>query len=74
MSSPHVLHLGAAHSYRDADEERVRFRERPEIRMRADGEGDIPRFVDTGTIDANDFNLFGAERLWCTARSRCNPS
>jgi phosphate-selective porin OprO/OprP len=56
-----VLHLGGAYSYRNSDEGRFRFRERPEIRMRAENEGDVPRFVDTGNIPAVEAHLLGAE-------------
>ncbi len=57
----YVLHLGAAYSYRNADEGAFRWRQRPEIRMRAAGEGAVPRFVDTGVIPAVEAHLIGLE-------------
>jgi phosphate-selective porin OprO/OprP len=50
-----VLHVGAAFSLRDPNNEAaVQFRARPDI-------GTGPRFVDTGTIAAEDINLFNFE-------------
>jgi phosphate-selective porin OprO and OprP len=57
----YLLHFGAAYSLRGADNQRVRFSERPEIRMAAAGEGDVPRFVDTGNIVASHYQLLGTE-------------
>ncbi|MFM9025197.1 MAG: OprO/OprP family phosphate-selective porin [Planctomycetaceae bacterium] len=64
------LHLGAAYSYRDTDQDRVRFRNTPEIR-KAQPNGSptanpttppfAPIFVDTGNIPANHFQLFDPE-------------
>lgn len=51
----HVLHLGAAFSYRDfADGSSLRFRERPEVNV-------APRIVDTGNFAADDFWRLGTE-------------
>ncbi|MFM8577752.1 MAG: OprO/OprP family phosphate-selective porin [Planctomycetaceae bacterium] len=64
------LHLGAAYSYRQAYEDRVRFRNTPEIR-KAQPLGSpsanpgtppfAPIFVDTGNIPADAFQLFDPE-------------
>jgi phosphate-selective porin OprO/OprP len=64
------LHLGVAYSYRDADNDRVRFRNTPEIR-KSQPVGSpsanpgtppfAPIFVDTGFIPANSFQLFDPE-------------
>lgn len=59
-----LFHVGGSFSYRDADEGSVQFRQRPEVRMRAAGEGDVPRFVDTGIIAADAYELYGAEVAW----------
>ena len=67
----YMLHIGGAASHRDADavspvlgNGAVRFSNTPEIRMREDGQGSVPAFVDTGVIPANDFQLYGAEVAW----------
>lgn len=60
----YYAHLGGAYSFRDEDEDFVMFRARPEIRMRAFGEGDVPFFVNTGPFEARNHQLFGAEALW----------
>lgn len=49
-----LLHLGFAFSYREAKDGSVRFRERPESHT-------APRFVDTGSFDADSENRFGFE-------------
>ncbi len=49
-----LLHLGLSYSYRDAKDDAVRFRERPEAHL-------APRFVDTGDINADSENRFGIE-------------
>lgn len=50
-----LLHLGAAYSHRNPNDDKVRFRERPEVHI-------SPRYVDTADIkDLDDMNLFGAE-------------
>jgi phosphate-selective porin OprO/OprP len=64
------LHLGAAYSYRATSENRVRFRNTPEIR-KAQPLGSpsanpgtppfAPIFVDTGNIPADSFQLFDPE-------------
>jgi phosphate-selective porin OprO/OprP len=64
------LHLGAAYSYRDADQGRVRFRNTPEIRKSQPPDSPsanlgtppfAPIFVDTGFIPASNFQLFDPE-------------
>jgi phosphate-selective porin OprO/OprP len=60
----YYAHLGGAYSFRDEDEGFALFRARPEIRMRAFGEGEVPFFVDTGRFEARNHQLFGAEALW----------
>lgn len=49
-----LLHLGLAYSYRDAKDDSVRFRERPETHL-------APEFVDTGGIGADSENRYGIE-------------
>ena len=59
----YLLHLGGAYSLRSAEfdpatgKDVVRFRARPELRG-------TPRFVDTGTLEAEDVDLLGAELAW----------
>jgi phosphate-selective porin OprO/OprP len=62
----YYMHVGAAYSYRDADEDRVRFRNSPEIRIQQpDGTSNFsPIFVDTGNIPCTSFQLFDAEFAW----------
>ncbi len=57
----YVVHVGAAYSYRNADEGAFRWRQRPEVRMAAAGEGAVPRFVDTGVIPSIEAHLIGLE-------------
>ena len=64
------LHLGAAYSYRATENDRVRFRNTPELR-KAQPVGSptanpgtppfAPLFVDTGPIPASSFQLFDPE-------------
>jgi phosphate-selective porin OprO/OprP len=66
----YYLHLGAAYSYRATSEDRVRFRNTPEIR-KSQPLGSptanpgtppfAPIFVDTGFIPAKNFQLFDPE-------------
>jgi len=50
-----LLHLGTGYSYRQYDEEdALRYRERPESHL-------LPRFVDTGSLDAEAANLLNFE-------------
>ncbi len=65
-----VLHLGAAYSFGDPANDRVRYRTQPEFFISETGGVDlasvgvpaeVPLFVDTGGIAANNFNLFGLE-------------
>jgi len=68
----YMLHVGGGYSYRDPDSVSpvlgngaVRYSQRPEIRMREDGQpGGVPVFVDTGTVFADDIQLYGAEAAW----------
>jgi phosphate-selective porin OprO and OprP len=50
-----LLHLGAAYSYRNPNDDKVRFRERPEVHI-------SPAYVDTHVIaDVDEMHLVGAE-------------
>jgi len=66
----HLLHLGAAYSFGDPSNNRVRYRNQPEFFVSETGGADlvpagvpssVPPFVDTGPIFTNNFNLFAAE-------------
>ncbi|MDT8408365.1 MAG: OprO/OprP family phosphate-selective porin [Wenzhouxiangellaceae bacterium] len=58
-SAGRILHVGSSLSYRDTGGDgRVRFRQRPESHTT-----DV-RFVDTGTIDADEFFRYGLEAAW----------
>lgn len=60
-----LLHLGGSFSYRTPGDDPVRFSTRPSARMRQDGVGGLPVFVDTGDIDdADHFWLYGIEAAW----------
>jgi phosphate-selective porin OprO/OprP len=60
-----LLHLGGSVSYRTPGDDPVRFSTRPSARMRQQGVGGIPVFVDTGDIDDVDyFWLYGIEAAW----------
>ena len=65
-----LVHLGAAYSFADPANDRVRYRSQPELFISETGGADlvpagvpsnVPPFVDTGAISANNFNLFSAE-------------
>lgn len=58
------LHLGAAYSHRTAVKDTVRFRARPEFRDTTQDSSLNNRFVDTGTLGADNFDLFVAELAW----------
>jgi phosphate-selective porin OprO/OprP len=61
----YLLHLGASYSYRSEDDRPLRFASRPSIRLRQQGVGGVPVFVDTGPIDdAFAYQLIGAEAAW----------
>jgi len=65
-----LVHLGAAYSFGDPANGRVRYRNQPEFFISETGGADlvpsgvptnVPPFVDTGSIMANNFNIFAAE-------------
>lgn len=55
-----LIHLGAGYSFRGANNESVRFRAQPEVRLGA-AVPNVPFFVDTGAIPADTFELVGLE-------------
>lgn len=55
-TSNRILHLAFAGSWNSSDDNRVRFRERPETRVT-----DVQRLVNTGTFDVDDMARYGAE-------------
>lgn len=58
-----LLHVGGAYSYRDTDNDVVRFRSQPEARVGATIPN-VPDFVDTGFIPASHYQLVGLEAAW----------
>jgi phosphate-selective porin OprO/OprP len=61
----YMLHLGASYSYRAGDDDPLRFRSRPSIRMNQQGVGGVPNFVDTGDIlNSENYRLYGLEAAW----------
>lgn len=62
----YLWHVGGSYSYRSPDDDELRFRARPEIRMNQQTRLDnVPFFVDTGDIpDAFSHQLFGLESAW----------
>jgi phosphate-selective porin OprO/OprP len=56
----HLAHLGASYSFRDADNDSVRFHAQPEIRSH-NTTPPAPSFVDTLAIPAHGHQLFGLE-------------
>lgn len=54
------VHLGAGYSFRDADNDAVRFRSQPEARVGA-AAPNVPFFVDTGVLPASSYQLYGLE-------------
>lgn len=56
----YLLHLGAAYSFRDADDDTVRFRAQPEVRSQ-NTNPPTQFLVDTLPISAHFFQLFGLE-------------
>ncbi len=62
--SRHFLHAGAAYSIRDDRDGAVRFRARPEWRDTTNVATLNNRFVDTGNISADGFNLYQGELVW----------
>ncbi|MFV2068592.1 MAG: OprO/OprP family phosphate-selective porin, partial [Pirellulales bacterium] len=70
VDSGSFVHFGAAYSFGDPATDRVRYRNQPEFFVSETGGADlvpvgvpanVPPFVDTGPIAANNFNLFGVE-------------
>lgn len=59
----YLLHLGAAYSFRDADEQTARFFAQPEIRSH-NHIPPTPFFVDTQAIPAHSHQLFGLEAAY----------
>lgn len=49
-----LVHLGAAYSYRNPNDDQVRFRSRPEVHI-------APYFVNTDLIPADNYQLVGTE-------------
>ena len=58
-----LIHAGASYSYRRPDDDRLRFRSRPEINVKSESEK-VPWFVNTKNFPASDFHLFGVEAAW----------
>lgn len=72
---PHVsdallIHVGGGYSFVDPANDRVRYRNQPEVFISETGGADlvpagvpsnVPPFVDTGAIDTSNVNLFAAE-------------
>ena len=57
----YLLHLGGSYSYHASGNGTVRFQAAPEV-SQISGTGSVaPKFVDTGVMNANAFQLFGAE-------------
>ncbi len=50
----YLVHLGLAYSYRNPNDNQVRFRARPEVHL-------APRFVDTSTLTADNLQMVGLE-------------
>jgi phosphate-selective porin OprO and OprP len=67
-----LLHIGIAHSHRQADQRTARFSSRPEIRMFALNEGEVPNFVDTGNMPARSWELMGLEAAMVYHSFSCN--
>lgn len=60
-----LLHLGASGSVRHPGSRQTRFANRPSVRMREQGVGGVPLFVDTGDIlDVKNYYLYGLEAAW----------
>ncbi len=62
-SGAHYFHVGAGYSFRGANNETVRFRSQPEARI-GSSVPNVPFFVDTGNIQADFYQLLGAEAAW----------
>ena len=60
----HYLHVGSAYSIRDDRGGSVRFRARPEWRDTTTIASLNNRFVDTGDIAANNYDLYQSELAW----------
>ena len=59
-SGRRYVHLGSGYSFRDADNDSVRFRSQPEARIGATTPN-VPFLVDTGSLPANAYQLYGLE-------------
>ncbi len=54
------MHVGSAFSFRDANNDQVRFRTQPEVRH-GSAIPNVPNFIDTGFIPAHSYQLIGFE-------------
>ncbi|MEM6691622.1 MAG: porin [Planctomycetota bacterium] len=68
QSSGSLIHLGAAYSYVNPDDEPIQIRSQPEVFVAETGLGvpsgaasSVPPFVDTGILSSADANLFSIE-------------
>lgn len=60
-----LLHLGGSYSYRTPGDDGFRYAARPSARLREQGVGGIPNFIDTGPlVDVSYANLYGLEASW----------
>lgn len=57
------LHLGACYSFRGSNNGQARFRAQPEARVGA-ASPNVPFFVDTGPIPAENYQIGGLESAW----------
>jgi phosphate-selective porin OprO and OprP len=57
----YLMHLGGSYSYRRSGGDPIRFASAPEVRLRQEGVGRVPAFVDTGEFEGDSFQLFGVE-------------
>ncbi len=63
MTEQRYLHIGAAYSYRGANDQRVRFASQPEARL-GSHIPNVPLMVDTGYFAADSFQEIGGELAW----------
>ncbi len=57
----YLMHLGGSYSYRRSGGDPLRFASAPSVRLRQEGVGRVPAFVDTGEFEGDSFQLFGVE-------------